>query len=260
MEEIFNLSSFFKGKTYLLTGSSSYLAKPVVNFLLKKGSTVLCIGRNNYFKKQKNYFFFHCDLQDENQLNSICNLINQKFYFLNGLIYFASEGSLGHFTQSEKKDFLISLNINLISPFLLLKKMKKLLINGYKKCNVKSSIINFSSVYGITIPDFKIYKKNCFFNPIQYGCSKSAMIHMSKYLSKNSDFKFLKINNIIPGAFPKKNQQFSKSIYKKKLLNKIPMGRFGKPNDIVGSVVFLLSNMSDYITGINLKVDGGWLD
>ena len=52
MQEIFDFNSFFRKKIYLITGSSSYLAKPVVNFLLNKGSIVVCIGRVNSFKRK----------------------------------------------------------------------------------------------------------------------------------------------------------------------------------------------------------------
>lgn len=258
MQEIFDFNSFFRKKIYLITGSSSYLAKPVVNFLLNKGSIVVCIGRVNSFKRKKNLFFFQCDMQNENDINTVYSSIKKKFSFLNGLIHFASEGKIGHYSKITKKDFDISFNINVVSLFLLIKKFKKLFYNGYRKSKSKSSIVNFSSMYGLYVPDFDVYKDKKFYNPIQYGCSKSAMMHMTRYLSKNKDLKYIKINNVVPGAFPKKNKNFRKSIYEKKLLMKIPMSRFGKPKDILGSVIFLLSDMSDYTTGISLTVDGGF--
>ena len=258
MQEIFNFNSFFKKKKYLITGSSSYLAEPVVNFLLNKGSIVVCIGRVNSFKRKKNLFFFKCDMQNENEINAAYNLIKKKFDFFNGLIHFASEGTIGHYSKITKKDFDISFNINVVSLFLLIKKFKKLFYAGYRNSKNKSSIINFSSMYGLNVPDFDVYKNKNYYNPIQYGCSKAAMIHMTKYLSKNKDLKYIKINNVVPGAFPKTNKNFQKSINKKKLLMKIPMSRFGEPEDILGSVIFLLSDMSDYMTGTSLTVDGGF--
>jgi len=258
MQEIFNFNLFFKKKVYLITGSSSYLAKPIVNYLLKKGSIIVCIGRINNFKKRKNVFFFKCDLQSESEIDLTYNLIKKKFNFFNGLIHFASEGTIGHYSKITKKDFDMSFNINVISLFLLIKKFKKLFYAGYRSSKNKTSIISFSSMYGLNIPDFNVYKSKNFYNPIQYGCSKSAMIHMIRYLSKNKDFKHLKINNIVPGAFPKKDKNFLKSINKNKLLIKIPMFRFGRPEDILGPVIFLLSDMSDYMTGSSLIVDGGF--
>ena len=258
MQEIFNFNLFFKKKVYLVTGSSSYLAKPIVNYLLKKGSIIVCIGRVNNLKKRKNVFFYRCDLQNEVEINLTVNLIKKKFNFLNGLIYFASDVTVGHYSKITKKDFDMSFNINVVSLFLLIKKFKKLFQVGYKKTKNKSSIISFSSMYGLNIPDFNLYKNKNFYNPIQYGCSKAAMIHMIRYLSKNKDLMYLKINNIIPGAFPKRDRNFLKSINKNKLLMKIPMSRFGSPNDVLGPVIFLLSDMSDYMTGTSLIVDGGF--
>lgn len=258
MQEIFNFNYFFKDKIYLITGASSFLAKPIINFLEKKGSKIICIGRTKVFNNKKNIFFYRCDLQNEEEINNTVNLIKKKFHYLNGFIHFASEGNLGHYSKIKKKDFEISFNVNVISPFLFLNKLKKLFYNGFKNSNSKSSIIFLSSMYGSVIPEFSAYKDKKFYNPIQYGCSKSAMIHMTRYLSKNKELKYIKINNIMPGAFPKKNKNFYNSINHKKLLMKIPMSRFGKPNDILGPIIFLLSNMSDYITGTNVVVDGGF--
>lgn len=258
MQENFNLNHFFKNKIYLITGASSYLAKPLINFLQKKGSTIICIGRVNSFKKNKNIFFYKCNLQNEDEINNTVSLIKKKFGLLNGFIHLASEGNLGHFSQITKKDFDISLNVNVTSVFLLINKLNKLFLNGFKYSKSKSSIICFSSIYGLNIPEFSIYKDKKFYNPIQYGCSKSSMIHMTRYLSKNKELKNIKINNIIPGAFPKKNKKFFNSINQDKLLTKIPMSRFGKPNDILGPTIFLLSSMSDYITGTSIVVDGGF--
>ena len=61
MQEIFNFNKFFKKKIYLITGASSYLAKPLINFLQKKGSIIICIGR---VKKIKIFFF----------INAICRM------------------------------------------------------------------------------------------------------------------------------------------------------------------------------------------
>jgi NAD(P)-dependent dehydrogenase (short-subunit alcohol dehydrogenase family) len=258
MQEIFNLDLFFKDKIFLITGANSSLAKPIINFLQDKGSKIICIGRINRFDNQKNIFFYKCNLQNEDEINLTVNLIKKKFKFLNGFIHFASEGKIGHFSKITKKDFNESYNVNVVSLFLLTKKLKDLFNSGFKYSKSKSSIVCFSSVYGLEIPDFTIYKSKKFYNPIQYGCSKSSMIHMIRYLSKNKELKNIKINSITPGAFPYINKKFLMSINKKKLLKKIPMSRFGKPDDVLGPVIFLLSNMSNYVTGTNLVVDGGF--
>jgi NAD(P)-dependent dehydrogenase (short-subunit alcohol dehydrogenase family) len=258
MQEIFNLDFFFKDKIYVITGANSRLAKPIINFLQDKGSKIICIGRINRYNNQKNIFFYKCNLQNEDEINFTINLIKKKFNFLNGLIHFASGGKLGHFSSITKKDFNDSYNVNVISLFLLINKLKDFFKIGFKYSKSKSSIVCFSSIYGLEIPDFTIYKSKKFYNPIQYGCSKSSMMHMIRYLSKNKEFNNIKINNIIPGAFPNVNKKFLTSINQKKLLSKIPMSRFGKPDDVLGPVIFLLSNMSNYVTGTNLVVDGGF--
>jgi gluconate 5-dehydrogenase len=170
----------------------------------------------------------------------------------------ANESRLGKPSVIKIQDFERTLQINLKASFYIIQNLRTYLLKGYKKTTFKSSVINFTSIYGISIPDFKIYKKAIYNNPIQYGSAKAALLHMTKYLSKTEDFEKIKINAISPGAFPVINNLFNKQIHYQKILSKIPLKRFGKPEDLIGPVFFLLSDMSDYITGANIVVDGGW--
>ena len=80
---------------------------------------------------------------------------------------------------------------------------------------------------------------------------------MSKYLANDKDFKKIRFNNVILGPIPNLNRNFSTQIYKDKLLKKIPLRRFGKPDDIIGVILLLLSSRSSFITGSSITVDGG---
>ena len=81
---------------------------------------------------------------------------------------------------------------------------------------------------------------------------------MSRYLANDKSFKNVRFNNIIVGPIPNQNKNFYKQIYKKKLINKIPIQRLGKPEDLIGIIFLLLSKKSSYITGSSIFVDGGW--
>ena len=94
-------------------------------------------------------------------------------------------------------------------------------------------------------------------NPLDYGCSKAAQIHMYKYLANDKGFKKIRFNNIILGPIPNQNKNFNNQINKDRLLKKIPLRRFGKPEDVIGTILLLLSSRSSFITGSSITIDGG---
>ena len=110
-------------------------------------------------------------------------------------------------------------------------------------------------MYAIVSPDKRLYETQNKQNPIHYGATKAGLIQMTKYLACNFDPKRIRVNSISPGPIPdkKNNKHFINNLKKK-----CPIGRVGKPIEIALPVVFLLSDYSSYINGINLQIDGGW--
>ena len=122
----------------------------------------------------------------------------------------------------------------------------------------KSSIINISSTYGIVGPDQKIYVRKktgqTFYKNPAYPTAKGAVISFTKYLAAYWGQKGVRVNSISPGGIENKQSK----AFIKKYSHKTLLGRMAKTKDIVGVVKFLCSNESDYITGSNIVVDGGW--
>jgi gluconate 5-dehydrogenase len=261
MQKIFNKNHFnFKNKIFLMTGASSQLGSFILKSLIDCDAKVIVLGRkfNSLMYKNENIFFYKCDLTNNNHIKKTILLIKKNFSYINGILNMANESRLGQPSSIKIQDFEKTMQINLKASFFIIQGLKTCLVKGYKNTNIKSSVINFISIYGISVPDFKIYKKAIYNNPIQYGSAKAALLHMTKYLSKTEHFDKIRINAISPGAFPVINDSFNKQIHHKKILSKIPLQRFGRPEDLIGPVFFLLSDMSDYMTGTNLVVDGGW--
>ena len=113
-------------------------------------------------------------------------------------------------------------------------------------------------MYGSVAPNPKIYGNSKLDNPPYYGAAKAALEQYSKYAAVNLAKHRIRVNTISPGPFPsptivKKNKNFIKNLQSKNPLNTI-----GKPKDLITSILFLCSNSSNFITGINIPVDGGW--
>jgi NAD(P)-dependent dehydrogenase (short-subunit alcohol dehydrogenase family) len=116
------------------------------------------------------------------------------------------------------------------------------------------NILNIASIYGVIPPRFSIYKNLSITSPIEYAAIKSGLIHISKYFTKYYKGKNLRFNTISPGGiFDGHDEDFSKN-YSAFCLNKGLLD----PNDICGTVSFLLSNESQFINGQNIIIDDGF--
>ena len=113
-------------------------------------------------------------------------------------------------------------------------------------------------MYGIVSPNFQIYRDSGMGNAAEYGATKAALIQITKYLAVKGAPKNIRVNAISPGPFSKPGSFDGKEWFKQELINKMPLNRIGENWELKGTVVFLASNLSTYVTGQNISVDGGW--
>lgn len=255
-----------KNKIVLITGSSGFIGSYIVKCLLREKCKLLLILRNqksfyniSSFAKNKNVNIFYADLNNEHELDLVLLDIKKNFKQIDGIINLASDSSgLGSSKYKNKfNKYSKAFNNNLFSPIKIILTLRNLLQKN-KTIENPSSVITVSSIYGTLSPVQNIYKNSMFVNPLDYGCSKAAQIQMTKYLANDISLKKIRFNNLILGPIPNQNKNFKKQIYKDKLLKKIPMGRFGRPSDIIGAVYLLLSSQSSFMNGSSITIDGGW--
>ena len=96
-----------------------------------------------------------------------------------------------------------------------------------------------------------------FANPPHYGVAKAGIIQLTRYAAVHLAAHGIRVNSISPGPFPSKEVQ-KNADFIETLSKNVPLGRIGKPEELLGAVIFLLSSASSYITGQNIVVDGGW--
>jgi NAD(P)-dependent dehydrogenase (short-subunit alcohol dehydrogenase family) len=123
----------------------------------------------------------------------------------------------------------------------------------------KGSIINVASIYGVVSPDQNLYefrrkRGEVFYKPVAYSASKSGILNLTRYLAVYWAKHNIRVNSLtIAGVFNNQEQAFL-DVY----CGRIPVGRMANADEYNGSVLFLASEASRYMTGHNLVVDGGW--
>jgi NAD(P)-dependent dehydrogenase (short-subunit alcohol dehydrogenase family) len=141
-----------------------------------------------------------------------------------------------------------ALEVNLVAAFDLCQGLSEVLIRS-KGAN----IVNIASIYGQFGPDWGLYEGTQMSNPAAYGASKAGLIQLTKWLSTTLA-PHVRVNAISPGGvIADQPANFIESY-----TSRTPLGRMANYDDFCGALIFLASDMSEYVTGQILNVDGGW--
>ncbi|MGE4286746.1 MAG: 2-dehydro-3-deoxy-D-gluconate 5-dehydrogenase KduD [Phycisphaerae bacterium] len=150
-------------------------------------------------------------------------------------------------TEFTEKDWDDVMNINIRTLFFLSQAAAKKMIEQGKGGKIVNTASMLSFQGGILVPS--------------YTASKSAVMGLTKLLANELSARDIQVNAIAPGYMATDNTAALRADEKRnaEILGRIPAGRWGTPDDIKGTAVFLASAASDYITGYTIAVDGGWL-
>jgi NAD(P)-dependent dehydrogenase (short-subunit alcohol dehydrogenase family) len=206
---------------------------------------------NSFFDRQAAYPYI-LDINDISSIERLIDFMDNKFGRINALVNNAYPRNKNYgrkFFEVTYNDFCENLNLNLGGYFLTSQQFSKYFLKqGYGK------IINIASIYGVIAPRFEIYEGTNMTMPIEYAFIKSGIIHFTKYLAKLFKGKNIHVNSLSLGGIRDKQPQVFVDNYKKYTLNK---GMLDK-EDPTSTLVFLLSDISNYINGQNIIVDDGF--
>ena len=239
-----------KNKKVLITGSSGGIGLSLSEIFLKMECKIIFTSSdNNKLNELKNKFgnentYYLLNLSDLNSLPSSISKITEENTDIDIFINNAGISKDNLFLRMKVDQWNEVINVNLNSNFFIL---KSILPNMIK--NKKGNIIGITSVVANTG------------NPGQtnYTASKSGMISMYKSLALEVSQRNININLIAPGFIQTPMTEKLNDKQKNSIMEKIPMKKFGHPDDIANLAVFLASDVSSYITGQTFHVNGGML-
>jgi len=241
-----------KGKTAVITGASTGIGKAIALSMAKNGADIAIIYIGNEsdaieVKKQAESFgvkaeIYECDVSDHITTKDTCAKIVKDFGQMDILVNNAGIIRDGLLLRMNEEDFDAVINVNLKGVFNMTKHLSRTIMRSEN-----GRIINISSVSGIMG------------NPGQanYSAAKAGVIGFTKTTAKEFAGKKVTCNAVAPGFIETDMTKNLPQTVKDKAIDTIPLKRMGTPDEIADVVVFLASDMSSYITGEVIKVDGG---
>jgi NAD(P)-dependent dehydrogenase (short-subunit alcohol dehydrogenase family) len=265
-KELFNLEN----KTAVVTGGLGILGKRFCMGLAEFGANVVVVDlaeeetkafarelRERYHRKSLG---IACDVSSPEDVKAMVARVREEFAEINILHNNAAGKSadlnafFAPFEEYSLAEWRNIMAVNLEGMFLVAQAIGTQMVKQGKG----GSIIQTSSIYGMLAPDQRIYEGSFYLGrkintPAVYSASKAAVIGLSKYLATYWADKKIRVNTLTPGG----NESGQNHTFQKNYSARIPLGRMGRPDEMVAALIYLASAAASYVTGQNIVVDGG---
>jgi NAD(P)-dependent dehydrogenase (short-subunit alcohol dehydrogenase family) len=261
LQQLMNL----KGRVVLITGGAGHLGRAMGEGLAELGMSVVVhdINADGATAAAEALSKAHgvetlplvADLADEKRTRGMIDEVNRRFGRLDVLINDAAfvgtsnlSGWAVPFAEQGMEAWRACLDVNLTAPFVLSQAATPLLAaSGH------GSIINIVSIYGLLGPDWRLYDGTAMGNPAAYGATKGGLAQLTRWLATTLAPK-VRVNAIAAGGVARgQNPSFTDQY-----VSRTPMQRMATEEDFKGAAAYLASDLSAYVTGQVLAVDGGW--
>lgn len=261
LKELMNL----RGRVALITGGGGHLGSASCEALAELGATIVVLDVDQKAcaeaaKRMREMYSVEAlplvvDLTDEKVVRSVNERILEHFGRLDIIINCAAlvgrsklEGWTSNFLEQRSDTWRLAMELNLTAPFVLVQSCAQVLMaSGH------GSVVNIGSIYGIVGPDIRLYEDTSLGNPAAYAVSKGGLLQLTRWLATVLAPQ-VRVNAISPGGVWRNQPE----AFHQRYVSRTPLGRMATEEDLKGAVAYLASDLSAYVTGHNLVLDGGW--
>jgi NAD(P)-dependent dehydrogenase (short-subunit alcohol dehydrogenase family) len=254
-----------QGRVAIVTGGAGHIGIAIADALAELGAGIALVdidGKRNSAaadaiakKWPVKTVAFDCDLEQGNAVRELPRRVRERFSSIDVIVNCAAlvgtsglEGWAVPFQEQSDATWRRALEVNLTAPFLLVQAAAdELRASGH------GSVVNISSIYGLTGPDWRLYEGTAMGNPAAYAASKGGLLQMTRWLATTLA-PHVRVNAVAPGGVFRDSREPFLSRY----VARTPLARMAREEDMKGAVAYLASDLSAYVTGQCLAVDGGW--
>lgn len=248
------------GRRALVCGAAGHIGGAVCEALVERGASVCVSDLDGNATAERAAALGRaisrpCDLADETATRALVRDVVHELGGLEVLVHTAAlvgtselHGWAAPFEEQTVAAWDEALRLNLTSVFVLAQEARTALA-----ASGSGSVIVFGSIYGIVGPDPSLYEGTQMANPAGYGASKGGLLQLVRTLATTLA-PDVRVNAITPGGIERGQPE----VFRKRYRTRTPLRRLAREEDIKGAVAFLASDLSAYVTGHNLVVDGGW--
>lgn len=249
-------------KVIVISGACGLIGRAFCEAAAQFGATIVCadieaanpmaLAHSLSEKHGRPMLGYTLNVANKSEVESLKALVIETFGRIDGLV--CGHQNKSHlkfvpFEQVSEENWDTVVEINLKGTFLLCQ-----IIGGYMAECGKGSIINIPSTYSVVAPNQNLYKGTSLGCPAEYSASKGGIDALSRYLASYWASKNVRVNMITPhGVWNNHEEQFEQNFARFS-----PMERLSYNHEVAPALVYLLSDASSYVTGDNMKVEGGW--
>lgn len=258
------------GRTVVVTGGAGHIGRVAATALAQQGATVALVDLDESACRAAadaigaavattggtgTAIAVACDLADEAATRAVAERVLAHTGRIDALVHFAALVSAEPlpnwttpFEQQDTATWRRALEINLTAVFVLTQACTPAL-----RASGHGSVVTVGSTYGVVGPDWGIYEGTTMGNAAGYAASKGGVIQLTRWMATTLA-PDIRVNCLTPGGVERDHPESFRTAYEQRT----PLGRMAGEEDFVGACTFLASDLSAYVTGQNLVVDGGW--
>lgn len=253
------------GRTVIVTGGAGHIGAVVADGLAELGASVAIVDLDEALactvaaeigqRWRTASEGFAVDLERAEEVRALVQRVRARLGRIDIVVNCAAfvgtsglEGWAVPFEEQSVDTWRRAIEVNLTAPFFMIQELVDDL-----RASGRGSVVNVASIYGLVGPDWRLYDGTALGNPAAYAASKGGLVQVTRWLATTLA-PHVRVNAIAPGGLFRNTPEPFLSRYEART----PLGRMATEEDMKGAVAFLASDLSAYVTGQCLALDGGW--